>query len=994
MKDFDIDVDTINNLKIEEEKINIIDLDNKDNNIDLIITNLNGICDTLKKYYDSSEEELNNYISFLKSFSSQLMQINKINDEYKESQKKVNNIYENNYFENFNNYNLIFIEKLSVLSSQIQRSIISPFEIYKDKYNSENINIINNLKKFIEKILTENKNINQMKEEYKEIKNNYEYEKDEEKRCEFKKKMEEYFELFKGKLEKNNSFLLKCRNELNIIFDEIINKQTIKKQSIEKSIHNYFDIMDNFFIKSNEDINTIKNTLNKINQSIKDEQFYKNIKKRIDEIKWETKEEKLKKNININNNIDNIITVKDNDENENTEKNIEKKKKLKKNTDFFSSTKSDTPNPNKNYKINEFISHLLSKEQLPENEATDFLELFSNGLNMKLYSLLCNSLDRYRDGKKIITILKFLNFHNFTYFSNILTLIIENLLNDSTLKNVYEKYLLLDKIICIGEESIYDNTFLCSLFHNNNKLKNAQLWSYCMIYRFIEELNKLCETYYSKIKKSKKNIIFGYGKHLLEKVKLKDKQKDIKQDFITKKGFHAYIPHYDDLNQEIKDKICEKEISKIMHVILKKYIDHMSNYNYPLEGIYKLIEKIYFEFFSNKEPDLMNFYINYSIASTFSVKTVITNIKKNTRSEELKIKIKHIKKHNNLVDGIKYLSFDLPNNKLLILKNVLIFLNNSEKIKLINLNKELNNDLRRAIYHTIILNIKNISFNIKEHIQIWKCFLKCNTLYKQLGFENFDYNSTIKDINTNEKFLSDFKKDIEVIDLDIPRSPIKQDKDIACKAIKNILLSFLYINNKNKNTIKVNYYQGMNYIVTFLYEMVHDEEDCLLIFTGLWNSTDYFEIFSDGLEKMKKYLYVVERLVYLYLPVIYYHLRDNNLQLNFFVNSIFVSLFTNILYALPENDFSFLLEIWDDFIINSWKSIFTDVLAILKQNENKILNYESEELVKFLSNGITGGEMFTIYNYDEFKKLKDKYRPSVQLLEILTKESTLEDKLT
>ena len=147
-----------------------------------------------------------NYISFLKSFSSQLMQINKINDEYKESQKKVNNIYENNYFENFNNYNLIFIEKLSVLSSQIQRSIISPFEIYKDKYNSENINIINNLKKFIEKILTENKNINQIKEEYKEVKNNYEYEKDEEKRCEFKKKMEEYFELFKGKLEKNNSF--------------------------------------------------------------------------------------------------------------------------------------------------------------------------------------------------------------------------------------------------------------------------------------------------------------------------------------------------------------------------------------------------------------------------------------------------------------------------------------------------------------------------------------------------------------------------------------------------------------------------------------------------------------------------------------------------------------------------------------------------------------------------------------------------------------------
>ena len=227
--------------------------------------------------------------------------------------------------------------------------------------------------------------------------------------------------------------------------------------------------------------------------------------------------------------------------------------------------------------------------------------------------------------------------------------------------------------------------------------------------------------------------------------------------------------------------------------------------------------------------------------------------------------------------------------------------------------------------------------------------------------------------------------------MDIPRSPFKQEIESSTKAVKNILYAFLYINNqKNK---KIIYYQGMNYIVTFLYEMINKEEDCLLLLCGLFYNTAYSEIFSEQMEKMQKYLYVVERLVYLYLPKIYCHLIDNNLELNFFVNPIFIYFFTNIYASLPENDFSFLLEIWNDFILNGWKTIFTDVLAILKMNENKILNLNSEKLIKYLSSGITNGEMFTIYNYDEFKKEKNKFQPTNQLLEILSKETFLEEEL-
>ena len=978
----------INNLKIEENnnQINTIDLNN---NCDLIITNLNNINDKITKYYNSSTEDISNYISFLNSFSSQLLQIGNI---FKESQKKINNnIFNINLFDNFNNYNSIITEKFSDLSLQIQRSIISPFEIYKEKYNSENNNIINNLKKFIEKIISKNNYLNQIKKEYEEEKKKYECEENKDNKIKIKEKLEEHIELYKYKVNEINLFLMDCKNESNTILDEIINKHTIKNQSVKNSIKNYFDIMDNFFSKSNEDINVFKNKINEISMSITSDQFSNNIKKKMNEIKWETNGKNSENKINkINNTDKNEIDIK----NKKIEKNNDKQVQNMNNNNNNSIFTKDNSSKNYKIKINDFISDLLSNNKFPENEAAEFLILLSeDNLNLELYSYFCNCFNRYRK-KNNNTIQKFLNFNNFTHFSNILNLIIENLSSNNILKQQYDKYLLLDKIICIGEESVYENTFICSLLSNNKKLKNETLWILCMTYKLIYELNKVCENYYALNSKGKK--ILGYGMHFLEKISINKNIKKIPDDFITKKGYNKFIPHYNDLDSETKDKICKKDIIKLMHNILKKYICHMTNYNYPLEGIYKLIETVYFEYFIDKEPELMNFYINYSIASSFSVRTFIpiSSLKKNNKSDELKLKIKQIKKHKYLVENKKYFSLDVINNKYIILKNILIFLNNSEKIKLINLNKELYGLLRKEIYHHILLNLKkNISFNINEHIQIWKCFLKCNSLYKKLGFENKTYDSIIKDINSNQDILKNFKNELETIDLDIPRSPFKQDKQSSSKAIKNILYAFLYINNYNNNKNKISYYQGMNYIVTFLYEMVHNEEDCLLLFSGLIYSTEYFEIFSENMEKMQKYLYVVERLVYLYLPKIFSHLSDNNLQLNFFVNPIFVSLFTNIYSSLPENDFSFLLEIWDDFILNGWKTIFTDVLAILKQNENKILNLNSEDLIKYLSNGITNGEMFTIYNYDEFKKEKNKYQPSNQLLELLSKESTLEEKL-
>ena len=978
--------DIFNDLEMNEKKYDNINLNS---NCDSILNKLNNIFDSLKDYYNSSSEEISNYISFINSFSSQITQINNI---FKESHKKINNnIYNNNFFEQFNKYNLILSEKFSDLSSQMQRSIISPFNIYKEKYNSENNAILNKFKKILEKIKSENNYLYEIKREYEEEKNRYENENEQEKKKQYKEKMEEKIELYKYKINEINLSLMDYKIETTNILEEINNKQNIKNQSIKNSINNYFDIIDNFFIKSNDDIKIFKSAINDINDQLINTKFNNNIKNSIEEINWEINDkndEKAKNKIKAN-----IISNKANNK-INNKSNISKANNENQNNNQIISHK--TP---KTY-INNFMSKLFEKEKFQDNEAAEFLIFLSeDNINFEVYSYLCNCFYRYKKDNRINTIKEFQNIHNFTHFSNILNLMIEELSNNNNInntpKNQYDRYLLLDKIICIGEESVCDNTFICSLLSNNKKLKNESLWYICITYKLISELNNLCENYYSSTLNSKHKII-GIGMQLLGKINIgKDKkQKNQDNDFIVQKGFNKFIPHYNILSSQIKENICKKEIPILIHNILKKYISHMSNYNYPLEGSYKLIEGIYYEYFKSKAPELMNFYINYSIASTFSVRRniPIKNLGNNIKSDDLKRKIKEIKMHNYLVENTKLFDIKNINNKYLILKNILIFLENKEKIKLINLNVSLYEFLRKDIYHYILLNLKGSTFNNNNHIQIWKCFLKCSSIYKRTGFENTSYESIIKDIFTKD-ISNDFKNDINAIKLDIPRSPFKQDFSSASKAIKHILYAFIYINNHNNKKEKINYYQGINYIATFLYEMTHNEEDCLLILSGLFYSTEYSDIFSGQMQKLQKYLYVVERLVYLYLPKIYSHLIDNNLELNFFVNPIFISLFTNIYSSLPENDFSFLLEIWDDFILNGWKTIFTDVLAILKQNENKILNLYNEDLTKYLSNGIINGEMFTIYNYDEFKKEKNRFQPSNQLLEIISKESSLEEEL-
>ncbi len=74
---------------------------------------------------------------------------------------------------------------------------------------------------------------------------------------------------------------------------------------------------------------------------------------------------------------------------------------------------------------------------------------------------------------------------------------------------------------------------------------------------------------------------------------------------------------------------------------------------------------------------------------------------------------------------------------------------------------------------------------------------------------------------------------------------------------------------------KINYCQGMNYVASFLLLLVQDEEEAFFYMFSMFENTEFGAIFLDDLRKLKQYFYVFERLLFLYLPEIYYFFRVN-----------------------------------------------------------------------------------------------------------------------
>jgi hypothetical protein len=544
-----------------------------------------------------------------------------------------------------------------------------------------------------------------------------------------------------------------------------------------------------------------------------------------------------------------------------------------------------------------------------------------------------------------------------------------------------------------------NNIFLSGLLNKYFEFQNYKFWEILLLFIIKNKFQKL---YYnlilndkeSKVKDCKDNNKKEYN--LQKLINNPDTLISILKDN-TDKDID------ENLSEEIKKQYLQNAFHKF-HKIIMDFILFLTNYNFGFDNSISLIKKICVKF--ELKNDLINFYLTYISSFSYSIKKYSVN-----SYYKLNKKIEQFKLNKNIKDNK-----DIKNNtltekeKILILLNISKYLNNNQKIKLMRLNKNIYDKIHRKIYKEILYYSDNEKIynknNNKLHIDIWKILLDYKEIKKKYPYE------INKKKAISKKFLNYEQTDFYIIDLDCQRtlfgsnsninreSSLKEQNNKIMNNINNyheklIEMKRISLSNILKTLMTLNpeptYCQGMNFIAAFLLKILNEkEDDAFYLILGLFKCTLYPNIFHDNLYQLNLYFKIFNQILFIFIPNLYYYFKINKVIPNYYLSSLFITLFTN--YANKEKKIDLFKKIFGLFIIDGWKGIFNILLEIMFHNKEKLLSLKNEDLLHFLNSNFVNDFLI---NYNEYKcfELNQKRKITNKLLKNIENQIINSNKL-
>ena len=579
---------------------------------------------------------------------------------------------------------------------------------------------------------------------------------------------------------------------------------------------------------------------------------------------------------------------------------------------------------------------------LDQNESLIYKNLFDNNpfnVNNKLFSLFQNKLRN--DTKFARTILDkmlceyfqtkvYYQFKNKDQFLRLSQVLIDISSNKNIINSSNPIFEINFAIIFIAERGFYideknNKRYLCSILGEKcGTFKEKDYWKNLLIFKINSNIKKLT------------------NKGLKEEAKERNKRKSKVQGAVQ--FFKDITTAVSKQSKKLKSKSIkekkEKEVRyKVLISLLKEFVSHFPNFNLDMPICNDIVMEIGNEY--NLEKDEIMYLISFINSNMYSIKN--TNIKKKPKSKYL---INKINDTNNLKQR----------QLLLILNSCFMFLYPKDYINLIAVNKFYYNLSEKTIFKHLFLKNENSTlcinlFDINKHINMWFFHLK--------------YNKNTLNYKEQKKIISDKKiesKYIDTINLDVTRTFFDNNQNVNREKLKNILitLSICYP--------KIGYCQGMSYIGQFLLEITkEDEERSFDVFSAILSKANYGDLMLDNFEQMKKYFYVFERLINIYLPDLDIVLKKNNVSASYYITPWFITLFTN---SFCSNHTRLLLRIFDTFILDGWICIIRIGLLLLKHYQSALIEMKFEEILQFLINELKEKyDFFNNSNYDKFIEL-------------------------
>ena len=859
-----------------------------------------------------------------------------------------------NFYNGFTKY----LDKMKIMLQNFDTQCANKIVEFSNTFKNNCNNPLKNLSKLDLQFKEHSLNLDKVKNDYfnvnkslveLESKNNQlkESKNKKEEEC---KKTEELIQKYKKDLEINNTkyfteinkynkSLIALEKEYKIETDKIYKEQENKIKFLYQILNIFKDEINNFS-QSNAEIISIITKLNKSMNISRDVDLFKDEYNFCNDDNRRFLEEGYLDYEVYKKNTEEAKSLK----NKKTETNYKK---------MFGFGKKDDEDKKEEKKISELIQKIISnKEKLEDNDSQYLMEYVDKEKNNRF-----KFIDILKDNYSDKAFIKVENIFNFNVLSSMIQLIIDK--NSNNIEAFYDKFFFIiqisENMICDDNNSISIKNYLCHKISKLSIFSKKQFWLYLINKRikdFTEEKTK------QEIEKKEKG----------KTIRGSTLGKSTNNYFNKFKGMLSF--NNDNSNKKVENEIVMgikyKENLKVYCVeVIEEYIQHFSNFNFDRARSRQIIDelfnkykfdKIYYEYFiaeinSNTHSSKMQIEIFQSNDKTIDFKKLKLNIKN-------KDSINDNPKLNALIYSINYLDID-------DYKNIMI------------LNRECYDKLKKPIYIKILLKYPNI--NVDKKIAIWKIILNYHENKKK-----YNYNE-IKDKVMKTPINNDTR---DIIDLDVVRTSFRENKELNQKQLGNILKAIVEI------IPGLQYNQGMNYIGAFLLSITKDEEQSFYLFLGLITSTEYGELLKNDLAKLKKIFYIFERLISIFLPELYTYFLDNNIKVNYFLSSWFITLFTNTFQYINENQNpQILLKIWDLFFLDDWKSIIITSISLLKNYESKILVLCPEELIYFLISTIIKENYFQNENYDKFMYNMFNFKIEDELIKKIEKEIDIKNRM-
>ena len=591
---------------------------------------------------------------------------------------------------------------------------------------------------------------------------------------------------------------------------------------------------------------------------------------------------------------------------------------------------------------NEIIDELIDEPDVPKEKIAKLIEIFQyqkeNEKNDKDF------LDVLVGKNK--SSLKFQNLKNLELLATPISYI--SLKQNSIFSGNFE---LNFPIIFIAERFYYQNkvnnnkVYLSAILSRNKLYKTKLFWKNVIELKLVKKL----EDDISRLKnvptqsEKRKSLLGKLG----DKIGLNTSNKN---SLLAKTRIISLIKNYNSLDQN-KISILDKMATNEMYLILKKSIFNFSNFNFPSVQSLDLISRIALEYKIPNEQ--MNYLVIYYKVSNHTIRQLLPH-----------------EKNKEIEDNIneKYSNEKYKNIK--ILSSCIQFLDYKDYNNLLLTSKYYNQRLKKKIYK-YILRQKNTT--LKTRLGIWSNILNIKQLKTKYNYKE------ILDKANDPKIKHE-------IDLDVRRTNVKEDqKDLHKTKISNILYAVALCN------FGIQYVQGMNFIVGFLYE-IFGEEDAFYIFLSFFHSTQYSIIFDKNLNKLSEFFYVFNRIISLSEPELSSWFNINSVNINFFATPWFITLFTGSHQNLRDekDNKNILIRILDNSITSGWKSMMVVGCSLLHSFEIKLMNMKYEDMLEFLINGMLKSEFFMAENQNNLENYFINVKISKDLIRNIEAEYTLE----